>query len=77
MADCVIAMKSQTAAEQARRAANHERIYAEIVSIDPSITRRGCSMGIRLSCANIDKMKRILERKNIPYGDIVGRSESL
>lgn len=76
MADCVIAMKSQTAAEQARRAANHERIYAEIVSIDPSITRRGCSMGIRLSCAHVDRMKFILERKNIPYGDIVGRSES-
>ena len=73
MSDCVIAMKSQTIAERARRAAIAERIYAEIVSVDPSITRRGCSMGIRLSCTNIERLKMILDRKNIPYGDIIGR----
>lgn len=73
MADCIIAMKSQTTAEMARRAAVYERIYAEIVAIDPSITRRGCLVGIRLSCNDINKMKSILEKKNIPYGDIIGR----
>ena len=54
MAECVIAMKSQTAAERARRAAAFERIYADVVSIDPSVTRRGCSLGIKLSCSEVE-----------------------
>lgn len=77
MAECVIAMKSQTAAERARRAANYERIYTDIVSIDPSVTRRGCAVGIRLSCDDVGRVKSILEKKNIPYGDVIGRSRDL
>lgn len=73
MRECVIAMKSQTAAERARRAATSERIYAEIVSIDPSVTRRGCSVGIKISCGDIERLQYILGKKNIPYGDIIGR----
>ena len=73
MAECVIAMKSQTAAERARRAATFERIYADVVSIDPSVTRRGCSLGIKLSCSEVERMKMIMDKKNIPYGDVIGR----
>ncbi len=73
MAECIIAMKSQTSAERARRAAAFERIYADVVSIDPSVTRRGCSLGIRLPCSEVDRMKMIMEKKNIPYGDVIGR----
>ena len=73
MADCIIAMKSQVAAERARRVAVYERIYAEIVSIDPSVTRRGCQVGLRLSCSEVNNLKNLLEKKNIPYGDIIGR----
>lgn len=73
MAECIIAMKNQTSAERARRAAAFERIYADVVSIDPSVTRRGCSLGIRLPCSEVDRMKMILEKKNIPYGDVIGR----
>lgn len=72
MADCVIALKSQTAAERARRVAMYERIRAEVVSIDPSITRRGCSMGIRLPCSDVERMKTALSKSNIPYGDVIG-----
>lgn len=72
MADCVIPMKSQTTAERAKRAANQERISVEIVSVDPSITKRGCAYGIRLNCAEVDSMLRLMDRKKITYGDVIG-----
>ncbi|MBE6626946.1 MAG: DUF3343 domain-containing protein [Ruminococcaceae bacterium] len=73
MAECIIAMKSQTSAERARRAAVFERIYADVVSIDPSVTRHGCSLGIRLPCSEVERMKIVMDKKNIPYGDVIGR----
>ena len=73
MAECIIAMKSQTYAERARRAAAFERIYPDIVSIDPSVTRHGCSLGIKLPCSEIERMKSVMEKKNIQYGDVIGR----
>ena len=45
MAECIIAMRSQTSAERARRAAVFERIYVDVVSIDPSVTRNEDSYG--------------------------------
>lgn len=72
MSECIIPMKSQTVAEKARRVANSERIRVEIVSVDPSVTKKGCSFGIRLLCSDVEYMKRILERKNIAYGEIIG-----
>lgn len=73
MADCVIAMKSHTTAEKARRLASSEKIHAEIVSIDPSLTKHGCSMGIRLDCEDVRRLTELLDRRNIAHGDIIGR----
>ena len=74
MADCVIGMKSPTLAERARRAASCERIPAEVVSIDPAVTRRGCSFGLRLSCSDTDRLKAALRARNIPFGDVIGKA---
>ncbi|MBQ8186142.1 MAG: DUF3343 domain-containing protein [Clostridia bacterium] len=73
MADCIIAMKSQTTAEKARRIAASEKIRAQIVSVDPSLTRHGCSLGLMLDCADAVKLTETLERRNIAHGDIIGR----
>lgn len=73
MKDCILAMKTQTAAERARRIAVMEKISAEVVSIDPSVTRRGCSIGIRLPCAQVSELQEMLDRRKIPYGDVIGR----
>lgn len=73
MPDCIIAMKTRTAAEKARRAAAFERIQAEVVSVDPSVTRHGCSIGLRLNCADVDDLTELLDKKNIVYGDVIGR----
>ena len=69
---CIVAMKSQTAAERARRAAMSEKIYANIVSIDPSVTRHGCSVGISVPCSEVERLKRIFTARGIRYGDVIG-----
>ena len=74
MSDCIFAMKTQTEAEKARRAALHERITAEIVYIDPSLTKRGCSVGIRFPCEKTEIFRNILDQHRISYGDLIGGS---
>ena len=74
MPDCILAMKTRTAAEKARRTAAFERIEAEVVSVDPSVTRHGCSVGLRLNCADVEEVTRLRDRKGIVYGDVIGRN---
>ncbi len=73
MAECVISLRSQTVAEKVKRLAAVERIRTEIVSVDPKLTKRGCSVGLRLNCDEINGLIAILEKRKIPYGDIFGR----
>ncbi len=73
MAECVMSLRSQTVAERVRRLASAEKIRADIVSVDPKLTRRGCSVGIRISCDEVERVKLILDKRKIPYGDIFGR----
>ncbi|MGN1346930.1 MAG: putative Se/S carrier-like protein [Eubacteriales bacterium] len=73
MPDCIIAMQTRTAAERARRTAMMGKIHADVVSVDPSVTRHGCSVGLRLNCADVEEVTGLLDRKNIVYGDIIGR----
>ncbi len=73
MSDCVITMRNQTFAERARRIALMSRYEAEIVSVDPIITKRGCSYGIRVKCSDVDDITVLLERKKLSFGEIIGR----
>ena len=72
MAECVISVKSHTVAERVRRLATAEGRRSEIVSVDPKLTKRGCSVGLRLPCDDVAALKRILEKRRITYGDIFG-----
>ncbi|MBR4205799.1 MAG: DUF3343 domain-containing protein [Clostridia bacterium] len=73
MSECVITMKSQTNAEAARRTASGMRIAARVVSVDPHVTKHGCSFGLKTSCAELDRLKRALDQKGIAYGEVIGR----
>ena len=73
MSDCVVAMQSRTAAERGRRTAALARIDAEIVSIDQSFTKRGCSVGVKVRCDKIYTLTDLLDKNKISYGDIIGR----
>ena len=72
MAECIIPMKSVTYAEKAKRTASAGGIGAEIVNIDPTVTRRGCAYGLAVSCGETDRLTRLLDRRGIPYGEVMG-----
>lgn len=72
MRGCVITMKTRTAAERAERAAQSIGIKSEAVSVDPSFTKHGCSMGILVGCGDTDRLIAYLKKKGIPFGEVIG-----
>jgi len=72
MTDCILAMKSMTYAEKAKRVAQSMGLDAEVVSIDPSVTKRGCAFGLTVPCAKTADLCTFLDKKRVPYGEILG-----
>lgn len=72
MKECIIPMKSPTIAKKAERALAGLKITANVVSVDPSVTKHGCGYGLSLYCCDAERAKDILRYRNIPYGDLIG-----
>lgn len=70
---CIASLKSMTHAEKAKRALEAERLRCEIVNLDKNLTRHGCAYGLEFDCAQSERVKRILDRRGLGYGDILGR----
>lgn len=70
---CIASLKSMTHAEKAKRALETERLRCEIVSLDKNLTRHGCAYGLEFDCTQSERVKRILDRRGLGYGDILGR----
>ena len=71
---CKAAIKNMTGAMKARDAMRRAGVTAEVVSIDSSLTKRGCSYGVSFPCEKESEARRILNAKNIDYGEILGSS---
>lgn len=69
---CILTMKTMTRAVKARDALAGRGIRAEIVSLDPALTRYGCSYGIRLSREEQQRAVQLLDEKRIPWGTVLG-----
>ena len=69
---CIAAIKNMTGAIKARDALVKAGISANIVSIDASLTKRGCAYGVSFPCEAEFDAKRIMRKKNIDYGEIMG-----
>lgn len=69
---CIATVKSTTAAQIAQRALLKEGISVEIVSVDPAITKRGCTVGIAFPCADVTKVEKIMRRSGIAVGGFIG-----
>lgn len=67
---CLISIKNLTAAQMAKKALLREGIYTSIVSVDPTLTKSGCSYGLSFSCAEGDAVRRVLNRAQINYGEL-------
>lgn len=68
---CIIAMRSQTHASRGRQVLRKCGISAEIVSIDPSLTRHGCAFGLEV-CGTCSAAVDCLTAHRVSYGDILG-----
>ena len=73
MGECIIPMRSRTEAEKGRRAAKNERILTAVVPVDPSITRHGCTVGLRVSCSHAAYLADLFDEYGIRHGEIIGR----
>ena len=70
---CIITFKSLTSAQQAGHVLSSLGIFSSIVSVDPSLTKRGCSYGVSVSCSRINDVKYILEKNSVKFGDVIVR----
>ena len=69
---CIVAMKNMTAAMKGKDALTRSGISCSVVNLEPSLTSGGCAYGISLPCPYINEAIKIIKRKNIPYGEILG-----
>lgn len=70
---CIATMRTVTAAQRAVRVLSKEKIFAEIVGVDPSVTKNGCAFGVAFSCHEVSNVKTVLGKNNIQYGVIIGK----
>lgn len=69
---CIAAIKNMTGAMRARDTLRRVGIDSEVVSVDASLTKRGCAYGISFPCEREAEVKRILRNKKIDFGEIMG-----
>ena len=71
MTKCTITVSSRTLASKAVRTLGRAGIEAGTVTVDPSVTTRGCGFGVQLLCADADRAKTVLSEHGIATGDLL------
>ena len=71
MTKCTLTVSSRTLASKGVRTLVKAGIRAETVTVDPSVTARGCGFGIQIPCADADRAKTILSERGIGTGDLL------
>lgn len=62
---CIATISSLNLSIKAQKALANEKIYCKIVSLDPSLTKKGCAYGIEFSCSEERRIRTILRRERI------------
>lgn len=68
----IATMKTMTLAMRGKSALDARGIQSEIVSLDPSLTGRGCAYGLRFSARMREEVLGCLNEKKIPWGIVLG-----
>ena len=68
---CTATFSSLTYAMKAQKALAADGIFSKIVSIDPALTKRGCSYGLEFSCSEEQTVRRILRKNGIRVGQFL------
>lgn len=72
MTQCIFATSSLTYAMKGQKELHDRAIWSQIVKIDTNLTKRGCAYGIQVECKNVNNVKNIFIRYNIPFSEIFG-----
>ena len=62
---CIATLISLNLSIKAQKVLAREGIYATVVSLDPSVTPKGCAYGIKFSCNDQKYIKALLKREKI------------
>ena len=65
-----VTFKTLTAAYRGRDVLRASGIMSEVVSVDPSKTRRGCAFGLLIDERRREDARRSLSRSGVEFGDI-------
>ena len=71
MKECILTFRSQTTAAKASRYLKKNGTPARVISVDPSVTAKGCGWGISFECELTDVIKDKLDAKSISYGEVL------
>lgn len=68
---CAIALKSMTYAIKAKKALNDYYINADIIKLEPSMTKKGCAYGVKFDCVNLNSAQEALKKWAIKYTELI------
>ena len=69
---CIVSFKTETSAQRAKNTLKSFRINSKVVSVDPNLTKRGCSYGLSFSSSVKNEALAILKSRNIDFGEVIG-----
>ncbi len=75
MKTCIATFEGLNISIKAQRALIAAGIGARIVSIDPSLTRRGCAWGVELGCEHRQRAVRVLRALGVTPGQFLENAE--
>ncbi len=67
MERCVITSKSLTSALKAKDILADSAVYANIIKIDPSYSKHGCSYGLEIDCRNKRNAEKMLSASKLQF----------
>lgn len=72
MNNCIAAINSLNKCIKAEKVLSSAGYFCKIISLDPSLTRRGCAYGVEFSCSEENEIRKILRAARIDVTQFVG-----
>lgn len=67
---CLVSLKSMTYAIKAKKVLAKNNINSDIIKLDPGMTQKGCSYGVKFDCINLYVTERVLKENNVNYSQL-------
>ena len=68
---CIAPLKSMTHAIKAKNALSDYYIEAEIIKLEPNMTKKGCAYGVRFNCVNLSSAQEAFNKWSVKYTEII------